>query len=97
MSKQLIAGSEFFPDSGDEGKPHTVDDSTNDLMDLSMAGGISAGVPSRESAESIALKWLEGRLEGRRRSGKSGPSEGPGNTATDRRKNQLADAIRKGI
>lgn len=82
----IDSSNRFFRDSGVRGKQHTVDDSTNDLVNLSGLGGLSASIASRESSEGIASEWLEGRSEGRR-SREGGPSEGPGNTATNKTEN----------
>jgi hypothetical protein len=54
---------------------HTVDDGTDDLMDLAIAGRISAGKPSCQSRSEALLDGLEGTLD--RRWSAEGRSERP--------------------
>jgi hypothetical protein len=58
---------------------HTVDDGTNDLVNLSNGAGLGAGEPS-EGRKAIEL-GKEGAACDGGRSSKSSPPEGPGQTA----------------
>lgn len=69
------------------GQKRTVDDGTDDLMDLANVGSIRTGISGCESLESIVLEgWADGREDGGGRSCKCRPSEGPGNAAAAGRK-----------
>jgi hypothetical protein len=59
---------------------HTVDDGTNDLVNLANGAGLGAGEPS-EGRKAIELGRLKGAACDGGRSSKGSPPEGPGQTA----------------
>lgn len=65
---------------------HTVDDGTDDLVNLSNEAGICACKSSSESRKSIGTKRLESATSHRGRSGKGSPAEGPGEAAVGEEK-----------
>ncbi len=64
---------------------HTVDDGTNDLVNLSTGSSLGAGEPG-EGRKAIELGGLEGTACDGGRSSKSSPPEGPGQTAVRKEK-----------
>jgi hypothetical protein len=70
---------------------HTVDDGTDDLVNLSNEAGICACKPSSESRKSIGTKRLESATSHKGRSGKGSPADGPGEAAVKRRKIRILD------
>lgn len=59
----------------------TVDDGTDDLVNLAHEVGICASESSRKSRQRIGAKRLESATSHRSRSGKGSPAEGPGEAA----------------
>ena len=68
---------------------HTVDDGTNDLVNLSTGSSLGAGEPS-EGRKAIELGGLEGTACDGGRSSKSSPPEGPGKTANSSEKTEVS-------
>lgn len=60
---------------------HTVDDGTDDLVNLSSATSLGAGEAGRQSRQGIDSERLEGASADRGRSSERSPPEGPGETA----------------
>lgn len=77
------------------GPAHTVDDGTNDLVNLSNGRGLSAG-HTGQGREAIGLR-LESATGDGGRSGKSSPPEGPGKTAVTRGKEMVSCKPLKGL
>lgn len=78
------------------GRARTVNDGTDDLVNLARLSGIRAGEAGRQGRQGIGAERLEGAGDGGR-TGKSSPPEGPGETA--RRELELGGSpkkIRKG-
>lgn len=50
---------------------HTVDDGTNDLVDLAIGGGLSAGEALAQGGSERRLDGLEGALQSSRATGRS--------------------------
>lgn len=74
---------------------HTVDDGTNDLVNLSTGGSLGASEPS-ERREGIELRRLEGAAcDDGGRSSKSSPPEGPGQTAIKKNTGQRDENLRE--
>lgn len=61
----------------------TVDNGTNNLVNLSNEASIGAGEPGRQGRESIGSQRLEGATSHRGRSGKGSPPEVPGEAAVN--------------
>ena len=68
-----------------ESTTRTVNDGTNDLVNLSSQRSIGASETGSESRESIGADRLEGAGDGGR-PGKSSPPKGPGETARENKK-----------
>lgn len=62
---------------------HTVDDGTDDLVNLADQTRIRAGEPGREGRKGIGSERLECATSHRGRSGKGSPPEGPGEAAVE--------------
>lgn len=79
------------------GLGHTVNDGTNDLVNLSDRASIGAGITSRQSRESIGSERLESAAGDGGWPSVGSPPEGPGETAKRRKKQsvQLETAEKK--
>lgn len=70
---------------GVEERPRTVNDGTNNLVNLASLSDIRAGEASREGGQGIGAERLEGAGDGGR-PGEGSPPEGPGETAVGKEK-----------
>lgn len=66
-------------------EPRTVDNGTDDLVNLSNEASVGAGVPGTQGLESIGSERLESATGHRGRSGKGSPPEGPGEAAVEKK------------
>ena len=81
----LGPGKRFSRSPSDPGvEQRTVNDGTNDLVNLAGLNSIGAGEASRQSRQGIGAERLDGAGDGGR-TGKSSPPEGPGETAKKKR------------
>lgn len=110
MAGMMDENKEFAPIATDRGMPsraslvcvqivHTVDDGTNDLVNLAdeVRAGLRAGEPSRKGREDIGTERLEGATGHRGRSGESSPPEGPGEAAGGKKRRQQAEKARNQV
>jgi hypothetical protein len=70
---------------GVEEQPRTVNDGTNNLVNLASLSDIRAGEASREGGQGIGAERLESAGDGGR-PGEGSPPEGPGETAVGKEK-----------
>lgn len=74
-------------------QPRTVDNGTDNLVNLSNEASIGAGEPGTQGRESIGSERLESATSHRGRSGKGSPPEGPGEAAVN--KNEQRSVTRR--
>jgi hypothetical protein len=67
-----------------EEQPRTVNDGTDNLVNLARLSDIRAGEASREGGQGIGAERLEGAGDGGR-PGEGSPPEGPGETAVEKK------------
>jgi hypothetical protein len=81
LTMDWIEGKDFRVDhQPGESERRTVNDGTNDLVNLAGLGSLGAGEASRQGRQGRGAERLEGAGDGRR-PGISSPPEGPGETA----------------
>lgn len=74
-------------------QPRTVDNGTDNLVNLSNEASIGAGEPGTQGRQSIGSERLESATSHRGRSGKGSPPEGPGEAAVN--KNEQRSVTRR--